>query len=127
MTDDRLPPTVKSLSEVVAWWAKRTPDSPALLGPEIDILTYGDLAEVMASVSRQLHSIGVSQQDHVALLLPEDAVGSALLLGVAGTAIAVALNPHAAVPELEALDTFWRPAGNNGRRWIRVDVPSPEL
>jgi acyl-CoA synthetase (AMP-forming)/AMP-acid ligase II len=39
----------------------------------------------------------------VTLLIPDNAVSSALLLGVAGAAIAVPLNPHAAGPELEAL------------------------
>jgi acyl-CoA synthetase (AMP-forming)/AMP-acid ligase II len=109
MADDRLPITVTSLPEIVAWWAQRTPDSPALLGPEIDPVTYAELAAVMASVSRELRSMGVGPQDRVTLLMPDDAMASALLLSLAGTAVAVALNPHAAGPELEALGERLRP------------------
>jgi oxalate---CoA ligase len=109
MTDDRLPATVRSLPEVVVCWAQRTPDAPVILGPGIDPITYAKLAAVMATISRELRSFGVGPQDRVALLMPDDALASALLLGVIGTAIAVALNPHAAAPELEALGERLRP------------------
>jgi len=109
MTDDRLPATVTSLPDVVAWWTQRTPDSPAILGPEIEPVTYAELAAVMATVLWELRSIGVDRQDRVTLLMPDDAVASAMLLSVAGAAIAVALNPHAAAPELEALGERLRP------------------
>src|SRR5215213_2885949 len=109
MTDDRLPAADRSLPEVVAWWARRTPDAPALLGPGIDPVSFAELAAVMASVSRELRSLGVSPQDRVILLVPDDAVASSLLLGVAGAAVAVALNPRAAAPELEALGERLRP------------------
>lgn len=109
MTDGRLPTTLTSLSEIVTWWAQRTPDSPVLLGPEIDPVTYAELATVMASVARELRAIGVGPQDRVTLLTPDNAVASALLLGVAGAAVAVALNPHAAISELAALGERLRP------------------
>src|SRR3954466_11959211 len=110
MTDDPLSTTVTWLPEILAWWAQRIPDSPALLGPEIEPVTHAELAALIASVSRELRSRGVGPQDRVTLLLPDDAVGSALLLGVAAAAVAVALNPHAAIPELEALGERLRPS-----------------
>jgi oxalate---CoA ligase len=139
MTDSCLPSTVTSLPEVVAWWAERTPLSPALLAPGIDLVTYAELAAVMASVSRQLRSFGVGRQDRVTLLMADDAVASTLLLGVAGAAVAVALNPHAAAPELEALGERLRPrltiatgaglihADRLGAPVLRVEGADPRL
>src|SRR3954466_14553735 len=109
MRDDHLPATVTSPVGVVAWWAQRTPDTPALLGPEIKPVSYAELAIAMASIARRLRSFGVGPQDRVTLLMPDDAVASSLLLGVAAAAVAVALNPHAAAPELEALGARLRP------------------
>src|SRR5215213_6387676 len=109
MTDDQLPATVTSHLEAIGWWAQRTPEAPALLGPGMAPVTYGELAGVLAGMAQQLRHYGVGPQDRVALLLPDAPLAAALLLGVAGAAIAVALNPQAAPPEVAALGARLRP------------------
>lgn len=64
-------PDIATIPALLAWWADRAPDHPALLAPDRDPVTYGGLAEQVSRTVSMLASIGLGRGDRVAIVLPE--------------------------------------------------------
>ena len=93
----------RDIPEIISAQAAATPGAVALEEGGRG-LTYGELGELVLSLSADLRSAGVSRQDRVAVVIPNGRDMSTTLLGVCSTAIAAPLNP--AYQESEFADYF---------------------
>ena len=73
--------------------AERTPDAIAIAAPGRVPLTYSRLGMHIDDVVKTLHTIGVSRNDHVVLVLPNGPEMAVAFLAVAAGATCVPLNP----------------------------------
>ena len=75
---------------VLADWALRTPDAPALLASGRLPLTYGRLHRHIDEVVQRLRTLGVGCEDRVALAMPTGSEMAVAFLAVAVGAVCVA-------------------------------------
>ncbi len=68
-------------------------ESPAILSPGLEALSYGDLRAAVERLAGQLCSLGISRNDRVALVLPNGPGMAVTFLAVASCASAAPLNP----------------------------------
>lgn len=68
-------------------------DSPALLAPERQAITYSELASEVERVAGQLAGLGIHPEHRVALVLPNGPETAAAFLAVASCATCAPLNP----------------------------------
>lgn len=85
---------------LVAGQAERNPDAVAVLSPERDPLTYGDLQAQIEYVVRRLNSVGIGRNDRVALILPNGPDMAVAFLATAAGATSVPLSPDYREKEL---------------------------
>jgi len=71
MWDGAPAPDFSTIPALLAWWADRAPNHPALLAPDRDAVTYGELARQVSQAASMLTSIGLGRRDRVAIVLPE--------------------------------------------------------
>lgn len=76
--------------------------APALVSTDGPTLTRGELAELVRHSSRAIRSAGVARQDRVAILIPHGFEMAIALLGVAGAAVAIPLNPALRAPDISS-------------------------
>jgi acyl-CoA synthetase (AMP-forming)/AMP-acid ligase II len=68
-------------------------DAPAILGPGLDPMTFGDLRTVVERLAGQLNALGIARNDRVAIVLPNGPDMATTFLAVASCAAAAPLNP----------------------------------
>ena len=71
-----------TIPELLARWAKSTPDAPALMAPDKEPLSYRQLVEQTQASAGQLRSLGIGPDDRVALVHPNGAELAAAFLAV---------------------------------------------
>jgi acyl-CoA synthetase (AMP-forming)/AMP-acid ligase II len=98
----RLPDTVETIPEALAFWAETTPDAPAIVPHGRPAITYAALWQNAGALADALHRQGVERHDRVVLLLPEGPRLALTLLGTACAAIALPLSPALTAAELSA-------------------------
>jgi acyl-CoA synthetase (AMP-forming)/AMP-acid ligase II len=97
---ERLPDTIESISEGLAYWVEHTPDAPAVGTVDGSWLTYGALQQAVARAARHLRMLGVRADDRVALSVRDGNEAPVALLAAIAAGIAVPLNPAATEHEL---------------------------
>ena len=91
-----------TFGQIIAAWARRTPEAVAVIAPGRAPLTYARLQAHIESVAAQLCAIGIRRNDRVALLLPNGPeMASAFLAVAAGAATSAPLNPGCRAEELD--------------------------
>jgi acyl-CoA synthetase (AMP-forming)/AMP-acid ligase II len=105
MASPRLPETIQTLPDALAYWAEETPDAPALIVPGQPVITYADLYRGALALAERLGRAGVGQTVRVVLLIPEGPDLAVALLATMSAAIAIPLNASLTASELTvALD-----------------------
>jgi acyl-CoA synthetase (AMP-forming)/AMP-acid ligase II len=95
-----LPETVQTIPETIAWWARQTPEAPALLALNHPPLSYRALHQRIGAGIAHLRRLGIGQRDRVALVLEDNVDDNATLLAVMSAAIAAPLSPLLSPAEL---------------------------
>lgn len=83
----------RCLPDLLAAWAARAPEAPAILAPGRAPLTYGALERHAQETGRALHRFGVGAHDRIALIVPNGPELATAVLEVAAHAVAAPLNP----------------------------------
>ncbi len=96
----RLPDNIATIPDALAFWAKETPASPALLSIDGHEFSHGELHEAIEQISNRLVAFGVARQHRVALVLPTGLDMCVALLGVMAGGVAAPLNHLSSEPEL---------------------------
>ena len=106
MTDaPRLPESVQTIPEMLAFWAERTPGAPALIAARAAVVTYDALWAGVLGFANTLNQFGIQRDDCVVLLLPEEHRLAMALLGTMAAAVALPLPVSLTPGELDdALD-----------------------
>src|SRR4051812_23276749 len=91
---------VATVRDLVERQARRSPDAPALLSCDGEIITYGSLGARTAKVAAVLAAHGVEPGQAVALVLPNGVDMALAFLGVAAATVCVPLNPALTAPEI---------------------------
>ncbi|MGH2617904.1 MAG: AMP-binding protein, partial [Thermomicrobiales bacterium] len=118
--DVRLPDTVRTIPEALGWWAKRTPDAPALETLGAGTVSYAQLWQGVRRLRSQLHALGIGRGARVAVLVADEFSLAVILLAVISAATAVPLDPSLTTLELERLlaqldvDALLRSERNSG-------------
>lgn len=89
------------LPELFEYYAKRTPDAPAILAPGRVPLTYGRLYRHIDEIGRSLRIMGIGCHDRVAVVMPNGPELVAAIACVASYAACAVINPAYAIEELE--------------------------
>jgi amino acid adenylation domain-containing protein len=82
-----------AIPQILIHQAEHAPDAIAILAPGRHPLTYGRLRRQISDVGKTLHSIGVSRNDRVVLVLPDGPEMAVAFLAVAASATSAPLNP----------------------------------
>ena len=90
-SEPRLPDTLQSVPEAIAFWATAAPDSVAFLAPGRAPTTYRELQEAVDRLARELRALGLGRQDGIALLFPDGPDFCLALLAAIAAGIAVPL------------------------------------
>jgi amino acid adenylation domain-containing protein len=106
---------------VLADWAERTPDAPAILASGRLPLTYIRLRRHIDEVGQTLHAIGLSRHDRVALVLPNGPEMAVACLAVAAVMTCAPLNPAYSASEF----AFYLTALHPQALLIQSGVDSP--
>ena len=105
MSAPRLPDSVQSLPEALAFWAERAPDAPAIAVPGSPVMTYAELWGRVRAVAQSLAGAGARREDRVVLLVPDGVALVESLLGTMLAGVAAPLPASLTAAELdEALD-----------------------
>jgi oxalate---CoA ligase len=96
----KLPETIHTIPEALAFWTERTPDAPALLVPGSPAITYERLWNSANALAESLARVGIGRHDRVVLLLPQGPAFATALLGTMSAAIAIPLDAALTVSEL---------------------------
>jgi acyl-coenzyme A synthetase/AMP-(fatty) acid ligase len=100
-TAERLPESVRTLPEAIAWWARRTPDALALETPGWESVTYARLWDAIVRLRAGLHAAGIGRGARLALCLPDGLPLTLLSLAAIATATAAPLDADLPAPERE--------------------------
>jgi non-ribosomal peptide synthetase component E (peptide arylation enzyme) len=82
-----------NLADTIGDWAVQTPTAIAILAPDRPPLTYSKLDRHIAEVGRVLSSMGIENNDRVALILPNGATMAVAFVAIAASATCAPLNP----------------------------------
>lgn len=97
----RLPDTIQSIPEGLAFWTGLTPDAPALRAIDGRELTHARLHHVLAEMASRLAARGVMAEDRVAIVLPSGFEMCLVLLSTMSTAAAAPLYAGSTTRELK--------------------------
>ena len=96
----RLPDTIQTIPEALAFWAEQTPDAPALRALDGRALSHRELLRAAAGVVARLRVLGVEPGDLAVFVLPPGFEACVAMLGGMMGAVAVPLPPAATDHEL---------------------------
>jgi acyl-CoA synthetase (AMP-forming)/AMP-acid ligase II len=94
-------PGTHTLRDVMRAHATRSPDAPALIGPQHPPLSYGQLAAEMDAVRATLNGWGIGRGDRVALIVASHAEAIVAYVCVAAATTVFPLTPDLTEAELE--------------------------
>jgi oxalate---CoA ligase len=103
--DSAWKPPGETVPACIAWWARSTPDSPALLGLRGEEFSYAQLWAFMERFRRDLAASGVARGERVVLATPDGVLQAAVMLAAMRAAVATTVNPALPLPEAEAILT----------------------
>lgn len=92
---------MRTIAQVIAEWAERTPEAPAIAAPGRAPLSYSKLLGLIEKTVRALNTAGVGRHDRVAVVLPNGPEMAAAFLGVAAGAVCAPLNPAYGTAEFQ--------------------------
>src|SRR5512139_91013 len=81
------------LSSLVGKQAQHCPESPAILAPGREALSYAGLRELIGDIGDRLRGLGIRPDDRVAVVLPNGPEMATAFLAVASCAACAPLNP----------------------------------
>jgi acyl-CoA synthetase (AMP-forming)/AMP-acid ligase II len=126
MADDRAPETIPAS---IARWAAITPDAPALLGSDGEIVSYSQLQQRLEAMGSALAWRGIESGDRIAIALPDGVRHAIAMLAAIRHAVAVPVNPAAPPREVadvlaavqprallvaQGIETAWRETATEG-------------
>jgi acyl-CoA synthetase (AMP-forming)/AMP-acid ligase II/thioesterase domain-containing protein len=80
----------------------RRPNAPAIVCPNLEVLSFGDLARHVQLIGNQLRAAGVSSNSRIGIALPRGAAAAILSIAACCNGIVVPLNPSLPTADLEA-------------------------
>jgi amino acid adenylation domain-containing protein len=89
------------IGSLLAFYARQTPDAPALLAPERPPLSYGELGGRTVHLVHTLRELGIGPADRIAVALPRGADSALALIAVATACACVPVNPDLTADELQ--------------------------
>src|ERR1700731_1727150 len=107
------------LPYLLDYYARRIPDSPAILAPGRAPLSYGHLYRHVNDIGRALRAMGIGRHDRVAVVLPNGPEMAVAILAVAASAACAPMNPAYGAEELDRYFADLRP------RALITQVDSP--
>ena len=110
MDPDLEPPYPQTIGEILAGNAARLPHEAALVDPAGPSVDFAGVQAATATFRARLRELGIGPQDRVAVVLPNGAGPSLLLLGLLAAAVATPLHPNLTPAELGAVLPRLRPA-----------------
>ena len=90
-----------TIRDLVGEWARETPGAPAIGSIEARTTTYSELADLLDQRGAELASMGISDSDLVAIVVPNGPLLATSLLTVASIATAAPLNPALTTAEFK--------------------------
>jgi len=99
-----------TLGEMLRAHALGSPNSPAILEPGWDAMTYAGLADQQEATEKFLIALGIGRNDRVATVLPAGATTAVCNLTLSACASAVPLNPQYTGEEFEGYLQLLAPA-----------------
>jgi acyl-CoA synthetase (AMP-forming)/AMP-acid ligase II len=97
------------LPYLLDYYARRIPDSPAILAPGRAPLSYGHLYRHVNDIGRALRAMGIGRHDRVAVVLPNGPEMAVAILAVAASAACAPMNPAYGADELDRYFAELRP------------------
>ena len=94
--------TAPVLLEELRQRAHAAPESPAILAPALPSLTFAQLISRIDAIAARLASAGVTNDDVVAVVMPDGPDLLSMILGVASAAICAPVNPALRDAEMES-------------------------
>jgi len=85
--------TLRTLYQFVSEEAKISPQSPAILSPEKDALSYEALSRQMRTIALQLSRLGFRPHDRLALVMPNGPEMATAFLSISSICACIPLNP----------------------------------
>src|SRR6478672_359117 len=95
-------------SKVIAGHAAQRPDAPAIVCPNLEPLSYADLAGHIELIGNQLRIAGVGSNSRIGIALPRGPAAALLSIAACCNGILVPLNPNLSNKDLEAELTHLR-------------------
>jgi amino acid adenylation domain-containing protein len=89
------------LQDILGYYGRTAASRDAILSPGCAAVTYGQLWARTNDSVRELRSLGVSQSDRVAVVLPRGAECAVATIAVATAAVCVPVNPDFTADELQ--------------------------
>ena len=110
MATDPAAPGPETVGQILAASAARVPAGAALVDPAGPGIDFAGLLRATTAFRARLRALGIGPQDRVAVVLPNGAEPSLLLLGLLSSAVAAPLHPNLTPEELGAVLPRLRPA-----------------
>jgi acyl-CoA synthetase (AMP-forming)/AMP-acid ligase II len=89
------------LPQLLEYYAKWTPEAPAILAPGRTPLSYARLHRQVEDMGRALRTMGIGRRDRVAVILPNGPELMVAILTVAAGAVCAPMNPTYETRELD--------------------------
>jgi acyl-CoA synthetase (AMP-forming)/AMP-acid ligase II/thioesterase domain-containing protein len=90
-----------TVGSVLANHAMRRPDAPAIVCPNLEVLSFGDLARHLQLIGNKLRVAGVSSNSRIGIVLPRGTAAAVLSIAACCNGILLPLNPGLSDTELE--------------------------
>jgi acyl-CoA synthetase (AMP-forming)/AMP-acid ligase II/thioesterase domain-containing protein len=97
-----------TVGKIIASHATRRPNAPAIVCPDLELLSFGDLARYVQLIGNQLSAAGVSSNSRIGIALSRGPAAAILSIAACCNAILVPLNPSLSNTDLEAELTHLR-------------------
>lgn len=90
-----------SVGGLLDFYARKTPEAPALLAPGRPALNYGELGDRTQHLVRTLRELGIAPADRIGVALPRGADSALALIAVASACACIPINPDLTSDELQ--------------------------
>lgn len=113
----------RTIGEVLAAHAARTPEAPAILWPGMPVLSFAGLERALNRIIRQLEAAGICAGSRVGVALPRGPEAAVASLAASSVATLLPINPNLASGDLAAelhqmkLDALIVPGGADPPAW----------
>jgi oxalate---CoA ligase len=114
---------VLTVRELVAIWAKETPEAYAIAAPGRSSLTYSGLSNQIEVTVKSLNAMGVGRNDRIAMVVPNGPEAAVGFLAVASGAVSAPINPYLQAEEFDFLLSDLKPRAFI----IQSEIDSPAI